>query len=199
MGVRIGERRKGGETQPRDIVLIVLVKEKLPPGEVQAEYLIPDEFQGMATDVVSPFGPVAPKEALGFADSHEHTDDMAFISFVTFFTDSAHGMPPQGGSSWYRFIFNDTEGIGFSPTWNLRPSYGSDVLRGVIFMNQGHCDFDVGRRFQARTGEQDARAPMIRRCAASYTTSTLASLMAGRPIIRRSESTWNSSFCREMI
>ncbi len=203
IGVRIGERRKGGETHHDEVTLVVLVKDKLLKDNVNKDYLIPEEFQGMATDVVAPFGPDAPKEALGFTDSHEHSDDMAFISwerlheqwmaeadgeiewhgnvqdfgdvcvieddgtlvntvggsqvvdwvrayelfrtthpdiydFVTFFTDSDHGMPPQGGSSWYRFIFNDTDGIGFSPTWNLRPSYGSSVLQGIIFMNQGH-------------------------------------------------------------
>lgn len=58
--------------------------------------------------------------------------------FVTFFTDSAHGMPPQGGSSWYRFVFNDTRGIGFSPTFNERAAYGSSVLQGIMFLNQGH-------------------------------------------------------------
>ncbi len=218
IGVRIGNRRKGGETRPDEIALIVLVKVKLPKGDVDKSYLIPAVFQGMATDVVAPFGPDAPKEAPPeFSESHQHSDDMSFVAwerlheqwmaesgsemaesgsemaegggeiawhgnvqdfgdvcvieddgtlvktvggtqvvdfvrayelfrtthpdiydFVTFFTDSDHGMPPQGGSSWYRFIFNDTQGIGFSPTWNLRPDYGSDVLQGIIFFNQGH-------------------------------------------------------------
>ena len=204
IGVRIGERRKGGETQHDEIALIVLVKEKIHKKDVAKRYLIPAEFQGIATDVVAPFGPDAPKEALGFSDSHEHSDDMSFVSwerlneqrmaesggeiashgnnvqdfgdvcvieddgtliqtvggsntvdfvrayelfrtthpdiydYVTFFTDTANGMPPQGGSSWYRFVFNDTEGIGFSPTWDLRSSYNSGTLQGIMFLNQGH-------------------------------------------------------------
>lgn len=203
IGVGIGERRKGDETHHDEIALIVYVKTKLPEGEVNKDHLIPPEFQGMKTDVVAPFGPDAPQEALGFTEGHQHSDDMSYVDwgrlheqwtaeaggeiawhgrvqdrgdvcmieddgtlvktingqkvvdwprayklfrtthpdiydFVTFFTDSAHGMPPQGGSSWYRFIFNDTQGIGFSPTWNRRAAYGSNVLQGIMFLNQGH-------------------------------------------------------------
>jgi len=58
--------------------------------------------------------------------------------FVTFFTDSDNGMPSQGGSSWYRFVFNDTKGIGFSSTFNQRPQYNSNRLQGIMFLNQGH-------------------------------------------------------------
>jgi len=60
--------------------------------------------------------------------------------FVTFFTDSAHGMPPQGGSSWYSFVFNDTQGIGLG-AFNGRATYGSNVLQGILFLNQGHFPF----------------------------------------------------------
>ena len=64
----------------------------------------------------------------------EHPD---IYDFVTFFTDTASGMPPQGGSSWYRFVFNDTQGIGFGG-FNQRPSYGTSRLQGIMFLNQGH-------------------------------------------------------------
>lgn len=57
--------------------------------------------------------------------------------FVTFITDSDTGMPPQGGSSWYRFVFNDTQGIGLG-NFDQRSAYGSSRLQGIIFMNQGH-------------------------------------------------------------
>ncbi len=57
--------------------------------------------------------------------------------FVTFMTDSDHGMPPQGGSSWYRFVFNDIKGIGFGD-FDQRGAYGSNSLQGIMFMNQGH-------------------------------------------------------------
>jgi len=56
--------------------------------------------------------------------------------FVTFFTDTASGMPPQGGSSWYRFVHNDIQGIGF-PNFDQRATFGSAVLQGIMFLNQG--------------------------------------------------------------
>ena len=200
IGVGIGPRRKRGETQHNEAVLIVYVDDKLPVDKFNKDYLIPSEFEGMATDVVAPFSPDAPQEALGFIEGHQHADDMFFVDgprqhelrmsaaggtipfhgnvqefgdvcvieddgtlvmangqvdwvrayklfrtthpdiydFVTFFTDSAHGMPPQGGSSWYRFVFNDTKGIGFDPTFNARAAYGTNVLQGIMFLNQGH-------------------------------------------------------------
>ena len=202
IGIGVGHRRKGDETHHDEVALIIYVKTKLPKSEVDKNYIIPSEFQGIATDVVAPFGPDAPQEALGFVEGHQHSDDMSFIDgprlheewtaeaagqiawhgkvqdrgdvcmieddgtivktvngqqvvdyvrayklfrtthpdiydFVTFFTDSAHGMPPQGGSSWYRFVFNDAQGIGFGP-YNQRATYGSNVLQGIMFLNQGH-------------------------------------------------------------
>jgi hypothetical protein len=202
IGVGVGERRKENATRHGEVALIVYVKTKLPEGTVNPDYRIPASFQGMATDVVAPFSADAPKEALGFAESHQQSDDMSFIDwprlheqwmaavggnvpfhgqvqdfgdvcviqddgtliqtvngqpvvdfvrayqlfrtthpdiydFVTFFTDSANGMPPQGGSSWYRFVYNDTNGIGLGPH-DYRAGYGSSVLQGVIFINQGH-------------------------------------------------------------
>lgn len=203
IGIRVGPRRKGGKTYADQATLIILVKDKLAQDKVQNDYLIPVEFKGIPTDVYDPFGPDAPKDPLGFAESHETSDDMSFVSwerlhehwaaenggeiawhgnvqdfgdvcvieddgtlvktvggsqvvdyvqayklfrtthpdiydFVTFITDSDHGMPPQGGSSWYRFVFNDTQGIGFDPSWDLRADYGSNVLQGIMFLNQGH-------------------------------------------------------------
>lgn len=204
IGVGIGHRRVGGETETDSIALIVYVKEKLDPDDVDAAYAIPPTFMGIGTDVVAPFGPDAPLEMIGFEDSHQSSDDMSFIDwprlhnqwqpnngadsvelhglvrdygdivviqdngtlvktvsgrqvvdfvqaykllrlkhpdiydFATFFTDTAGGMPPQGGSSWYRFVFNDTKGIGFSPTFDQRAGYGSRKLQGIMFLNQGH-------------------------------------------------------------
>ena len=203
IGVRMGERRTGDETLPDERVLIVLVKEKLATADVPSGYEIPEQFQGVPTDVFAPFSADAPRDTLGIAEGHMHSDDMSFVAwerlhehwaaeangsvafhgnvqdfgdvcvieddgslvktvggmqtvdfvqayklfrtthpdiydFVTFFTDSDHGMPPQGGSSWYRFVFNDTEGIGFSPTWDIRSSYDTDKLQGIMFLNQGH-------------------------------------------------------------
>lgn len=202
IGVGIGECRRAGVTLPDETVLIAYVKEKLPTDTVSKEYVIPPAFKGMGTDVVAPFGPDAPLEAVGFVESHQVSDDMSFIDwprlheqrmleaggeiafhgnvqdfgdvcvieddgtliqsiggqqvvdyvrayqlfrtthpdiydFVTFFTDSRNGMPPQGGSSWYRFVFNDTQGIGFGP-FDQRATYGSNVLQGIMFLNQGH-------------------------------------------------------------
>lgn len=202
IGVGVGNRRKEGKTHHDEVALIIYVKTKLIKNKIEKEYLIPQEFQGMATDVVAPFGLDAPQESLGFKEGHQHSDDMSFIDwprlhqqwteeaggeiawhgkvqdrgdvcmieddgtlvktingqqvvdftrayklfrtthpdiydFVTFFTDSDHDMPPQGGSSWYRFVHNDTTGIGFGP-FNQRASYGSNVLQGIMFLNQGH-------------------------------------------------------------
>ncbi|MFF7642973.1 hypothetical protein [Streptomyces canus] len=57
--------------------------------------------------------------------------------FVSFFTDTASGMPPQGGSSWYWPIHNDTQGIGY-PVFSNRPALGTNKLQGILFLNQGH-------------------------------------------------------------
>jgi len=59
------------------------------------------------------------------------------FDFVTFFTDSANGMPPQGDTSWYSYVFNDTQGIGFGP-YDQQSSYGSDVLQGIMFLHNAH-------------------------------------------------------------
>ena len=64
IGVGIGHHRKGGETLTDEIALIVYVKEKLDKADIKSDYLVPAEFQGMGTDVVAPFGPDAPQEAL---------------------------------------------------------------------------------------------------------------------------------------
>ncbi len=202
IGVGIGHRRKAGETHGDDVALIVYVKEKLKKADITSGHAIPAEFQGMGTDVVAPFGPDAPQEALGFTESHQNSDDMSFVDwerlheqwnveaggsvawhgkvqafgdvcvieddgtlvktingqqvvdyvrayklfrtlqpdiydFMTFFTDSASGMPPQGGSSWYRFVHNATQGIGLG-NFNYRGPYGSNKLQGIMFLNQGH-------------------------------------------------------------
>ncbi|MFQ6027732.1 MAG: hypothetical protein ACE5Q6_09595 [Dehalococcoidia bacterium] len=206
IGVGVGHRRQDGVTHHDELALIVYVKTKTPK-DVEPEFRIPREFQGIATDVVEAFPPDSPKDALGFSESHQHSDDMSYVDwprlhsqwttaatasaaspgnvrdsgnvcliqddgtliktvngqlvvdfvrayklfrtthddifdFVTFFTDTANGMPPQGGSSWYRFVFNDTEGIGFGP-FDQRAGYESNVLQGIMFLNQGH--FNVWR------------------------------------------------------
>ncbi len=202
IGVGIGERRRGGETHSDELVLIVYVQEKAEAGVIDSDKLIPPDFEGMATDIVEPFSQYSRGEALGFAESHQHSDDMSYVDwprlhsqwssdaeeviasqgvvhdigdvcvieddgtliqtvngqqvvdfvrayelfrtthndefdFVTFFTDTANGMPPQGGSSWYRFVFNDVEGIGFGP-FDQRAGYASTKLQGIMFLNQGH-------------------------------------------------------------
>lgn len=202
IGVGFGPRRKDQETHEDEVTLIAYVKEKLPEDEVDPEYLVPEEFEGMRTDVVTPFSPEAPKDAVDFVEGHQLSEDMGFVDwerlheqwkaeaggeiefhggirdfgdvcvieddgsltkeingqkvvdwvqsyklfqtdhediydFVTFVTDSEHGMPPQGGASWYRHVYNDIDGIGL-PSFNRRSSYGSDALQGIIFMNQGH-------------------------------------------------------------
>jgi len=201
IGVGVGPRRVGGESHHDEIALIVYVTEKLP--KEQLALVVPREFEGIGTDVVAPFGPDAPQEALGFSESHQNSDDMSNIDwprlherwmaeaggelefhgvirdygdigviqddgtlvqtingqqvvdyvrayklfrlknpdiydFVTFFTDTSTGMPPQGGSSWYRFVYNDVQGIGFPSNFNQRAGYGTNKLQGIMFLNQGH-------------------------------------------------------------
>lgn len=64
----------------------------------------------------------------------KHGDD---YDHVTFFTDSATGMPPQGGSSFWSGIYNDVQGIGLG-SFNSRATWGSTRLQGFHFLNQGH-------------------------------------------------------------
>lgn len=203
IGVGLGNRRQGGETHADEVALIIYVKEKLDKAEIDSDYMIPAEFEGLATDVVAPFGPDAPLDALGFEESHQDSDDMGYVDwgrlheqwtaeaggeeiafhgkvqafgdvcvieddgtlvktvggrqvvdfvrayklfrtiqpdiydFMTFFTDTASGMPPQGGSSWYRFVHNNTQGIGLG-NFDYRAPYGSSKLQGIMFLNQGH-------------------------------------------------------------
>jgi hypothetical protein len=201
IGVGIGPRRVAGETRHDEIALIVYVTEKLPREDLAL--VVPREFEGIGTDVVAPFGPDAPREALGFSESHQNSDDMSYVDwvrlheqwteeaggdlefhgvirdygdigviqddgtlvktingqkvvdfvqaykvfrlknpdiydFVTFFTDTTSGMPPQGGSSWYRFVYNDVKGIGFPDNFDQRAGYGTNKLQGIMFLNQGH-------------------------------------------------------------
>lgn len=62
-------------------MLIVYVKVKAEPDAVDPDHLIPSEFGGMATDVVEPFSPDSPSEALGFSESHQHSDDMSYVDW----------------------------------------------------------------------------------------------------------------------
>jgi hypothetical protein len=63
-----------------------------------------------------------------------HGDD---YEFVTFFTDTASGMLPQGGASFYSGIYNDVQGIGLG-SFNDRGTWGTSRLQGFHFINQGH-------------------------------------------------------------
>ena len=202
IGVGIGNKNVFGEIRKNEIALIVYVKTKQKRNFVKQEYLIPDEFQGMITDVVAPFRADAPIEALGFIEGYQESGDMSNIDltrlhlqwkneekeekhwkgriqvkddiciieddgslvkningketvdfiqayklfrskhpdiyeFVTFFTDSDQGMPPQGGSSWYQPVFNDIDGIGLDNI-NRRDVYDSKILEGIMFINEGH-------------------------------------------------------------
>ena len=234
IGVGVGHRRRGGATNHDELALIVYVKTKVPQEEVAADYRIPREFQGFATDVVVAFPPDSVKDALGFSESHQHSDDMSYVDwprlhaqwttaatagvaapgnvrdsgnvcviqddgtliktvngqpvvdyvrayqlfrtthadifdFATFFTDTANGMPPQGGSSWYRFVFNDTQGIGFG-AFDQRAGYGSNVLQGIMFLNQGHFNLwryvmlqEQGHRWAAFARYKDSQNGPIQR------------------------------------
>jgi hypothetical protein len=63
-----------------------------------------------------------------------HGDDYEHVTFVT---DSASGMPPQGGASFWSGIYNDVQGIGLG-AFNGRAVWGTSRLQGFHFLNQGH-------------------------------------------------------------
>jgi len=63
-----------------------------------------------------------------------HGDD---YDFVTFFVDTASGMPPVCGCSFWSGIYNDVQGIGLG-LFNARPGWGTSRLQGFHFLNQGH-------------------------------------------------------------
>lgn len=63
-----------------------------------------------------------------------HGDDYDFVSFVV---DTASGMPPVCGCSYWSGIYNDVTGIGLG-AFNSRPGWGTSRLQGYHFMNQGH-------------------------------------------------------------
>lgn len=81
IGVGFGPRRKGDEIHDDEITLVVYVKEKLPEDDVDDAYLIPEEFEELATDVVAPFGPEAPKDAVDFVEGHQLSEDMGFVDW----------------------------------------------------------------------------------------------------------------------
>lgn len=64
----------------------------------------------------------------------QHSDD---YDFVTFFVDTASGMPSVCGCSFWSGIYNDVQGIGLGP-FNGRPGWGTSRLQGFHFLNQGH-------------------------------------------------------------
>lgn len=203
IGVDIGPRRVHGEIRPGENALIIYVLQKLPGGEVKEGRLLPDEFEGLGTDVVEPISPSAPTSAVDYIHDHRIMHDMSAIDwgrlhelaaadgepivshaalvqdfgdvcvvgddgtlvktapngqqyvdfvrgyqlfrtrhgddydFVTFVTDSASGLPPQGGSSFWSGIFNDVQGIGLG-SFNGRAAWGTARLQGFHYMNQGH-------------------------------------------------------------
>jgi hypothetical protein len=63
-----------------------------------------------------------------------HGDD---YDFVTFFVDTASGMPSVCGCSFWSGIYNDVQGMGLGP-FNSRPTWGTSRLQGFHFLNQGH-------------------------------------------------------------
>lgn len=63
-----------------------------------------------------------------------HGDD---YDFVTFFVDTASGMPPVCGCSFWSGIYSDVQGIGLG-LFNGRPGWGTSRLQGFHFLNQGH-------------------------------------------------------------
>ena len=63
-----------------------------------------------------------------------HGDDYDHVSF---FLDTASGMPVECACSFFSWVYNDVQGIGL-PNINNRPTWGTNRLQGFHFMNQGH-------------------------------------------------------------
>lgn len=63
-----------------------------------------------------------------------HGDDYEFVTFVL---DTASGIPPTCGCSFWSGIYNDVQGIGLGG-FNGRGAWGTSRLQGFHFMNQGH-------------------------------------------------------------
>lgn len=87
-----------------------------------------------------------------------HGDD---YDFVTFITDTASGMLPQGGASFWSGIYSDVQGTGLG-TFNGRGAWGTARLQGFHFMNQGHFPLwryvmgqEFGHQFAAFTRYRD--------------------------------------------
>lgn len=64
----------------------------------------------------------------------KHGDD---YDHVTFFLDTASGMPTECACSFFSWIYNDVQGIGLGAI-NNRAAWGTARLQGFHFMNQGH-------------------------------------------------------------
>ena len=99
IGVGVGHRRRGAATLHDEMVLIVYVKTKVPEDDVVTDYRIPREFRGMATDVVVAFAPDSPKDALGFSESHQHSDDMTYVDWPRLHAQWTTPTPMTLGSS----------------------------------------------------------------------------------------------------
>lgn len=63
-----------------------------------------------------------------------HGDD---YDHVTFFLDTASGMPQECACSFFSWIYNNVQGIGLGAI-NNRATWGTSRLQGFHFMNQGH-------------------------------------------------------------
>src|SRR5262249_35017510 len=66
IGVGVGPRRVGGTVRPGENALLVYVLQKLPKSALDPQYVIPDEFEGLKTDVIAPLAADAPKTAVNY-------------------------------------------------------------------------------------------------------------------------------------
>ena len=143
IGIGIGNNRVSGEVNEDEIALIVYVKTKLPKDQVESKHLIPEEFEGMGTDVVPPFCTDAPKEALGFVEGHQHSNDMSSIDLTRIH------------EQW------DSEKEDRTPTWQGRVQNKGDVCviedDGTLLKNiNGKTAIDFVQAYKLfRTANQD--------------------------------------------
>lgn len=82
IGVGIGPRRVHNRVRPGEYALLVYVREKLPKTRVRSEYMIPEEFMGLRTDVIEPFAEEKPGHVVDYVRENYLNHDMSNVDWA---------------------------------------------------------------------------------------------------------------------
>lgn len=82
IGVGVGLRRVNRQVQPDEYALLVYVQKKRPESALDPDFVIPDVFMGLKTDVIEPFYGEMPHGTVDYMADHEHIDDMRYIDWT---------------------------------------------------------------------------------------------------------------------